>query len=103
MARDWAGLCPYSKVSKVTVGLESYGAEPRVVRSKHRTSHRSWSGGSTRRKPRSPAQVPLPVGTMAIRSLSMVSTLRSIQLFSQARDHPRHLTLRLACLRRWTV
>ena len=36
MARDWAGLCPYSKVSKVTVGLESYGAEPRVVRTKHR-------------------------------------------------------------------
>ena len=37
MARDWAGLCPYSKVSKVTVGLESYGAEPRVVRTKHRS------------------------------------------------------------------
>ena len=36
MARDWAGLCPYSKVSKVTVGLESYGAEPRGVRTKHR-------------------------------------------------------------------
>ena len=40
MARDWAGLCPYSKVSKVTVGLESYGAEPREVRSKHRTTQR---------------------------------------------------------------
>ena len=45
MARDWAGLCPYSKVSKVTVGLESYGAEPREVRTKHRRD-RCGSGAS---------------------------------------------------------